>query len=111
VTSHTTRSSKSVVNRAPARANGTASVTTPCSGQASRRRRIRSRHTRPPRSRCLHEESTCRRLYRRDVLNEHDAHSKALRRSATSTVTTPPPGLVQRDTGHPDPGQLKQTIE
>ena len=30
VASHTTRSSNSDVNRAPGRANGTASVTTPC---------------------------------------------------------------------------------
>src|SRR5664279_5188552 len=91
VTSHTTRSSKSRVNRAPARANGTSSVITPCSGQASRRRRIRSRHSCPPRSRCLQEESTSRRSYRRRVLNEHDGHTSALRRSATSTTTEPSP--------------------
>ena len=36
VTNHTTRSSKSAGNRAPGQANGTASVTTPCSGRRRR---------------------------------------------------------------------------
>jgi hypothetical protein len=51
VTNHATRSSKSAVNRAPARANGTPSTGTPCSGQRSRLRLAltSSRHTPPSR--------------------------------------------------------------
>jgi len=98
VTSHTTRSSKSDVNRAPRRANGTPSVTTPWTGQASRRRRILSRHRRPPRSRCLQDESTSRRSYRRDVVNEHTGQANTRRRRQTSMTTDPPPAGSSRST-------------
>ncbi len=60
VVNHTTRSSKSVVKPEPARANGTACVSTPWEGQANRRRRILTYNRCPPRSRCLHRESTPR---------------------------------------------------
>ena len=98
VTSHTTRSSKSDVNRAPGRANGTPSVTTPWTGQASRRRRILSRHRRPPRSRCLQDESTSRRSYRRNVVNEHTGQANTRRRRQTSMTTDPPPAGSSRST-------------
>jgi hypothetical protein len=57
VASQATRLSKSRVNRAPARANGTPSTRTPCTGQRSRLRRAwtASRHT--PRARCRQSES------------------------------------------------------
>jgi len=98
VTSHTTRSSKSDVNRAPGRANGTASVTTPWAGHASRRRRILSRQGRPPRSRCLDDESTSRRSYRWAVVNWHAVQASNRRRNATSTTTDPPPPGPPRST-------------
>jgi hypothetical protein len=48
------------VCRESGRANGTPSASTPCSGQRSRLRRNRIRHTRPPISRCRQDESTSR---------------------------------------------------
>lgn len=60
VTSHATISSKSPVNPDPGRTKGTPSATSPCSGQRTLTRRTLTRHTRPHRSRCRHDESTSR---------------------------------------------------
>src|ERR1035437_3082693 len=97
VTNHTTRSSKSAVNRAPGRANGTFWVTTPWVGHRSLRR-ILSRQTRPPRSRCLQDESTSRRAYRSDVVNEHAGQANNRARNATSITTWPVPSTSPRST-------------
>ena len=85
--SHATRSSKSLVNRAPSRANGTPSTCTPCSGQRSRlsRARISSRQT--PRSRCRQTESWCCSFSRAIVEYEHFGQTSFLRRNATQTTT------------------------
>jgi len=60
VAKNATRSSKSQVNRAPARANGTPSVSTPWVGQQSRRSSARTITCQRPRSSPRHDEATGR---------------------------------------------------
>src|SRR5664279_4365226 len=94
VASHPTRSSKSRVNRDPARANGTPWVSTPWVGQARRARsaRICSRHR--PRSRCRHDEATLRRSYRALVVNPHKGQASMRLRNRTVTTTWSGPKLT-----------------
>jgi hypothetical protein len=60
VASHATKHSKSRVNSAPGRANGTPSVRAPCTGHHSRRRRQWTSSRQTPRSRCRQTESSGR---------------------------------------------------
>jgi transposase len=85
--SHATSCSKSRVNLAPWRANGTCSTRTPCSGQSTRRSLARISNRQLPRSRCRQTDSTDRRSCRWRVENPHSGHSSRRRRNATQTTT------------------------
>ena len=87
VANQPTRSSKSLVNREPGRANGTPWVMTPCTGQHSRRRSALTRSRQAPRSRCRQVEDSALVSYRDLVVNSHRGQRSRRDRNRTPTTT------------------------